>query len=282
MTCPSLLRRGQITVFVLLLGLLGLTIGMSAASRSLSDLKQATYTETGTKALAGAEAGLQYGLSQLNSSTPPVPRNDCDTNPAVSTYSDVTGNIGLSGFSSIKYRTCVSSQPNFSDTKAPDDVMEVDISQVNVTNVKNYRIAWDNANAAIEVAFLDKSFNINRYAFNGGAANNFSGTLSTGPTCVTSTKYVDISSNPNSAPGGALLLRVKPMVTTTPFSTVNIYVCGLDSTQTLIPLDARYFSVEVLATTTGGTVSHLKSKKSSNGLPSVFDNAWFSGGSITQ
>lgn len=287
MTCPSLLCRGQITVFVLLLGLLGLTIGLSAASRSLSDLKQATYTETGTKALAGAEAGLQYGLLQLkNANLGQIPASGCGQ------YVDLVGTnvINLAGFgpNGIRYRICTQSQPYFSDSKSPDDVMEVDISKVQVssgntaTDVKSYRIAWNTSSAAVEVAFLDQNFNINRYAaYNTGNLNYFlaanSGSGGCGGAGGSGYRYIDISSDPNNTNLGGLLLRVKPM-----FAAANLYVCGLNSSSGIVALNANYYTVEVIATTTSGTVSHLSSKKTSNGLPSVFDNALFSQGSITQ
>ncbi len=74
-------------------------------------------------------------------------------------------------------------------------------------------------------------------------------------------------------------MRVKPL-----FGSANIYICGLDGADppNLVNLNAHYYTVEVVATTTGGTVKRLSSKKSSNGLPSVFDSALFSAGGITQ
>lgn len=279
MSCQRFFRRGQITIFVLLLGLLGLTVGMSAASRSLSDLKQATFTETGTKALAGAEAGLQYGLARLNTNSGPTPRTDCLTNNADSTYSDITSNIGLTGFTKIKYRLCSDVTDYYYKSQlAVNDVYDLDISSLFPVGgtVNGFRIHWSSTNGAVEAAYLDSSYAVKRYAVNGSSLpagqNNFATGVSGNGSCgPTGGSYFDITGLTS-----GLLLRVKTIGVVS-----DISICPL-SGATILTQKVPTSRVEVMATTTGGTVKRLSSEKTTNGLPSVFDNALFSGGSLSQ
>ncbi|MBI3887452.1 LamG domain-containing protein [Candidatus Microgenomates bacterium] len=126
------LRSGQITVIVLLLSLMGLTIGLSQISRSLSDLKQVSYVDSGTKAYAAAETGMQYALNQLTSGTVYCPSDG--------TYKQVDlTNIRLGGISKLEYRVCptrASGDLNgtiaeYPATKA-DDVIQMDLTANNL------------------------------------------------------------------------------------------------------------------------------------------------------
>lgn len=273
MTKPSFFVRGQITVFVLLLGLLGLTIGMSAASRSLSDLKQATYTETGTKALAGAEAGMELALANLNNGSLVPNKTGCT--------SLVDAAIGLTGFSSVKYQACTDVTDYFSKIGLPvEDVFDLDISGLDYLNpttpVNGLRIHWNNTSGAVEVAYLDTINTVKRYAVNGTAVPVGQGNFSTGVSgnggCgPTGGSYFDISPI-----NTGTLLRVKALLTT-----LDISVCPLNGV-TILAQKVPSYRVVAIATTAGGTVKKLTSLKSSTGLPSVFDNAFFSAGNIVQ
>ncbi len=94
-------RKGQVTILALLIGLMGLTIGLSMASRSLSDFHQVTIVDQGTKALAAAEAGLQYALNQLN-------YNNASQNCTPSSVASLPTNVvsSLANISGVNYNIC--------------------------------------------------------------------------------------------------------------------------------------------------------------------------------
>lgn len=274
MSYRHILRRGQITIFVLLLGLLGLTVGMSAASRSLSDLKQATFVETGTKALAGAEAGIEYTLSRLNAGAITPPATGC------SGTTDIRSAMGLSsGFTAITYRLCTDvTDYYYKSLLGVDDVYDLDVSGLFPAggNVNGFRVHWSSANGAVEVNYLDGGYAIKRYAVNGSSVpagqNNFSTGVSGNGGCgPAGGSYFDITGLTN-----GLLIRVKSLGVAS-----DISICPLNGT-TILVQKVPTSRVEVTTTTTGGTVKRLSSQKSTNGLPSALDNALFSGGNISQ
>lgn len=69
--------KGQILVMALLVSVIGLTIGLSIASRSISGLQQTGTFEASNRAFSAAEAGIEQALQQLKTATPipgvPIP-----------------------------------------------------------------------------------------------------------------------------------------------------------------------------------------------------------------
>jgi len=57
-------QNGQTIIILLLVMVVGLTIGLSMVSRSLTDIKISQQAEQSQRAFSAAEAGLEYGLSQ--------------------------------------------------------------------------------------------------------------------------------------------------------------------------------------------------------------------------
>lgn len=66
-------ESGQIAVLVLLVSVVGLTIGLSVASRTITGLKQEASLEATNRAFSAAEAGIEEALSKLRGLTPGVP-----------------------------------------------------------------------------------------------------------------------------------------------------------------------------------------------------------------
>lgn len=54
--------RGQVIIILLLVMVVGLTIGLSVVSRSLLNVKQSTQTEESSRAFTAAEAGIEVAL----------------------------------------------------------------------------------------------------------------------------------------------------------------------------------------------------------------------------
>lgn len=61
----DLQESGQVIILILLIGLLGLTVGLSILSRTLEDLRQTTEIDESARALAAAEAGAEVALQDL-------------------------------------------------------------------------------------------------------------------------------------------------------------------------------------------------------------------------
>lgn len=70
-------KEGQILVMALLVSVIGLTIGLSIASRSISGLQQTGTFEASNRAFSAAEAGIEQALQSLKTATPipgtPIP-----------------------------------------------------------------------------------------------------------------------------------------------------------------------------------------------------------------
>lgn len=63
--CPAIKERGQALIVVLLVSAIGLTIGLSLASRTTDDSNLATEIEESSRAFSAAEAGLEAAAQQL-------------------------------------------------------------------------------------------------------------------------------------------------------------------------------------------------------------------------
>lgn len=57
-------EKGQIVIILLLVMVVGLTVGLSVVSRSLLNVKQSTLTEESSRAFTAAEAGIEVSLEK--------------------------------------------------------------------------------------------------------------------------------------------------------------------------------------------------------------------------
>jgi hypothetical protein len=282
-------KRGQTVVLVLLLSLMGLTLGLSQVSRSLSDLKQVTYVDAGTKAFAGAEAGLQYALSNL---TTKINNNesistDCTTNiPATSAL-----NLG-SNFSSVTYTLCANSSATVFYPAVPsDEAREIDLSPaLGVNGVTGVNVAWYNAtnsNTALEIiAVVDNNFNLRRYLYNpaGSVGTGFTASYPVG-SCTSLIHSSGRCTGSSASPAIPIslpaykLLRIKPLAGVNGGPT-DIAVISFGTTPRI--LGPATYTVSATATMVNGTVKKLEVIKTPPALPGVFDNGFFSSGSISK
>lgn len=290
-------NKGQIVVLVLLLSLMGLTIGLSQVSRSLSDLKQVTYVDAGTKAFAAAEAALQYGLNQLTT----VGTANCTEIP----IKDVL--FSTANFNNVTYKVCPNPATYAYFPAVPsDEVREIDLTNID-SSVRNVNIAWFNAanaavnaNTGLEVVVVDNNFTITRYVYN---AYNITPTPPTGfntsysvgscLNCFPSEVMTNISNgsstgsdvlgsiqvgNPANPP--YILLRIKPLANS--LGTTDIVVVGYNNGGAIKSLGPTTYTVTATATTTNNTTKKLQVIKISPALPGVFDFAIFSRGSVSK
>lgn len=257
-------NSGQITVLVILLGLMGLTVVLSIASRSLSEIKQVSYVDSGTKAFAGAEAGLQYGLNQLSAlSTAPT---TC-----------MNGNVNSlpTGINALSYSICPSPSSNsvkFSGVPS-DSVVQVDLSTI-AANTTSVAVVWPNSNAAMEVIDVDGNNRIIRGVYNQSVSLSFSPTISCAATCGSGQCAVV------PVQGSQKLLRIKPLMGAS--SATDITVCGQDTNGNASSIGSPTYTITATATTADNTQKKVQVIKTLPALPSIFDYVIFTKGSISK
>lgn len=276
-------RSGQITVLVVLLGLVGLTISLSVASRALSDLKQTTVVDNGTKAIAAAEAGLQYGLNQLSSGSVPCGEANALTLPLTLP----------TGISNIKYyKDCTNNPTSYAifPNIAADDVVQLDLTTLSSNNTKYMDVLWSNNTSGLEVIALDSSGNLTKSVYK-NLSGGYTGAAPGNGTCPCSNTSIPAASfDPSTAlcgsgviystsgiRGNYKLLRIKPIGTSS-----SIAVCPrTQAGDSSIPEVGTANTVIVAtATTTDGTKKKVQVTQSVSALPAIFDNVIYSGGSL--
>lgn len=269
---------GQVTILVLLLGLLGLTVSMGVVSRSLQDVKQVTFVDQGAKALAAAEASLQIGLSDLENQM----NAGSVTSPCVSESNPppVTPAVTLAGISRVQYQLCANPLGSY-DSGTPvntDDVVDIDTSKA-VPPPKYVNIFWQGP-GSVEVSqliFKGGAYSLYRYAANGQGSvhgdNKFSA-ASPGSTCT----------NPPSPYANATwncwqfttdpynrLVRIKPL-----YAPSRIAIEMVNDSHNPTTMNIPTYSVIAWATTVNGTKRKVQATWTGASLPAVFDNVLFS------
>lgn len=283
----------------LLLGLLGLTITLSVASRSLSDLRQVTVVDQSTKALAASEAGLEYALSQLSSGASP----NCDPSTAT-----LVPQLTLANITGVKYTIC-SSTNNYGvyPSVAQDDVIQVNIDNQR-SNVKALSVLWKNPAASIEIikVNVDNSGNVTetRYLYNGTSSdptylakingNSFAPSVNALSGGCIRTSGNSLCANASFNNGGCAgsvgeipytntgaskdtYLRIKPL-----YGSTDIAVCDQPAGGSQGNLTLQYYQITAIATTSGGITKKIQTTRISNYLPSIFDNTFYSGGNLVK
>ncbi len=271
-------RQGQVTVLILLLGILGLTVGLSTASKSLSDLKQASYVDVGTKALAAAESGMEAAL------------NDLANNNSTATCGAPGSGPAIAGITSVQYTICGADKNSVQADVAKDDVFDVDLSQT-APYPKGYYVYWDGL-APVEISLLNNnnstSYLIDRFSVNpvsgGDPTNNFSSAVP-GGNCNDATFancYGLYTGGANPARRWDQLIRVKPVPNSAGLTKIKVEAVPPGGTPNPV-LYGAYYTLTAWATTSNGTVRKIQVVKTpAPGLPAIYDNVLFSGGSLTK
>jgi hypothetical protein len=208
-------ENGQTIVIILLVMVVGLTIGLSMVSRSLTDLRISQQMEQSQRAFSGAEAGLEYALSQGLQSI--YQGGGQYSNPNIGgnvSYSGVIQQIGASSY----------------ELKGKAAVEQDDVAQINLDGATagSITILWGEKGtsqvpaspcdigsgtfvASLELSFITQSgstYGIQKYAYNACNAltNNFDP-----PTAVDAdaTYYAKIENI--SIPANAMILRIRPI-----------------------------------------------------------------------
>jgi hypothetical protein len=251
-------KSGQIVVFVLLIMLLALTVGLSAMSRTLTDLKSTTISDQSSRAFTAAEAGIETALS-----TNLVP-------------GDYTISGGINGIE-VGYKI-VPQSTGYVASVDKDDVVQVDLKDytggnitISWTSATTNCLAGDGGAAALEVSVYKKSssnvYSVIKTAYNanGCTLNNQNG-FSDGTPSGSGGYSSKISINPTL---DGKLIRIRPV-----YSSAKIMVEGAPS---------QAYEITSKATTQNNVVRAVKVVKSKPSLPPMFDYVLFGGaGNLSQ
>lgn len=269
-------KSGQVTLLALLLGVLGLTIGLSVASRSLSDLKQASYVDFGTKALAAAEAGAEFGLYSLKSSQPAACENG---NAKTGTASTDWDNLGIQ---SIMVDICPDLTGYYSADVAKDEVLQATFKSANANANSGFYVRWNSSAPAVEITAIYSDYSIKRFAYNSGSqpapwnSDNFEnrpGGTSDLSKCLSPMDFESGKIDPANSGSFIKLIRVKPLGGAT-----TIAICGQPN-----GIEPQQYFVTSTATTKNNLVKKIMVTAEAYGtLPAVFDNVIFSAGDLSQ
>lgn len=272
-----LVRSGQITVLVLLLSLLGLTTALSVASRSLSDLKQVTRVDIGTKTFAASEAGLEFALNDLFQNQ----TADCTTKDALASLPSLSSQM-----KSITYTLCANNADYAMQLNvSKDDVFQIDFVGI-PGNLKTADVLWSNSAASVLVDVVDTSNIVIRYYYNSvgsSLTNGFSVGTNIATGCLTTTcNDPSFASWVGCAPGipnipNVRLIRIKPV-----YANSSVAICGRSAGGSPGRLNVQFVVITVTATSTDGTVKKIQATRVQPALSPVFDNTLYTGGTIVK
>jgi hypothetical protein len=271
-------NSGQIVVFVLLIMLLGLTVGLSITSRTLSDLKQSNITDQSARAFSAAEAGIEQALRQ-------------DLSGLVGSNNQITiGSQNLGNYT-VSQNTTSSYTPD--SPIAANDVISINldsnpagsgwntagqllINWSKSTEVYGSDCAAEPPNyAALELSFYTRdgsTYGVTRMAFNPSCGSSLSTTnyfssSNTGDTIGPTTYISKVTVTP---PTYTRLLRIKPI-----YQNASLAIQPTNGAQ----LPAQAYTVTATGVV-GDTQRLVQVTRTIGSLPSIFDYVLFSGSSI--
>ncbi|KRT67475.1 MAG: protein of unknown function with transmembrane region [candidate division WWE3 bacterium CSP1-7] len=262
-------KKGQALILILLVMAISLTLGVSVASRSITTLKQVSFSAQSAQALAFAEGGIEEALKCLDDGSCAVP-----SDPAAV---DLTGD----GTNDFDYRitalggAVLDSFPPLSRDEA------IELSLSGYPSSTPMYISWVNTAkpsevadpAAVEFAAIYQEagvYKVLRYAYDpdaSRASENGFFTPFTGGFSVNGVTYayrVSIS-----VPFTPIALRIRPLYSTTASS----FVFSAETGRTLPTTGSR-----IESTGTSGSVQRkIEVLRTNSSLSELFDFALFSG-----
>ena len=269
-------RHGQILVLILLIVVVALAVGLSVASRNITNLRTSTQTEHSQRALTAAEGGIEDVLSRLSTVA-------LDTNIPVK-VGDLTANV------------TVSSDRVYESPIVPGEVGQIDLNSTTCSSPPCFiQIEWakklpngdpdPSEFASIETVLVKQVSGVysqTRYAFQGGSSasggGNESGTWTSFTTCGFPsgefTKCTKIAFEPESK-----ILRIRPLwlKTTVRVTGEGINVGGTPG------LPIQTYDVTSQASTEIGVTRKVQvTRNALPQLPAAFDFVLYSEGDITK
>ncbi len=217
----TLNQKGQTLVFILLIMTVALAIGVAISSRTISTIRRTTNIDTSSRALAAAEAAIEYYLAkptilldQASGFTGPNDRpTECSlaTPPVPKVYPDSGNSIGndinTSAEIVIKRIGCVSGSQTHSFDVDEGKVFELRLDKTQ-NNRANLRFDLGSTRAALYIIELYDSTGLDAVAMRktGYLFNSFSSSELNGFTNASGGSYLDYQTNTR-----PYLLRIIPI-----------------------------------------------------------------------
>lgn len=259
-------RRGQILILVLLVVVVALAVGLSVASRNITNLRTSTQTEQSQRAFSAAEGGVEDVLSRLS---------QIAANPSIT--SGVVENVTVGG---ITARVDIKGNSTYQATIEEGTVGQIDLAgppaasdTLTVEWAKNSDAVESSQPASIEVTQVygtSPNYNQTRNAYSGGTFAGRDETGFVGGNCIYTSEFkcrvtVAVSGSP-------VVLRLRPFWVKT---TVRVTSSGA------LPLQT--YDVTSTATTDLGITRRVQVTRTAlPALPAAFDYVLFSEGSIVK
>lgn len=252
---------GQAGIVVLLLTIVLLTIGLSIASRSVTDVRLSRQEEATTRAFDAAEAGIEDALRK-----------------------DLAGLVGTGGFvevgacpgpECIRANYTVNAEMNLETELEEGETVEVNLAGFSGNGVS---IEWARTGevcsggdlfASIVVAVLDNAGNVRRTPYTQTVCNRGDSFVQTAGSAV-APYLLRITESVGPAD---IAMRVRAIYSDTPIR--------IDSNNPgTYPLPAQFWRVHSEAQTTGGETRAVEVTQTSPASPSLFDFVIFSRGNL--
>ena len=261
-------KSGQILILILLIVVVALAVGLSVASRNITNLRTSTQAEHSQRALSAAEGGVEDTLSKLSTfvSDPAVLSPSGKNLPPLQ-VGGLTANVNVKG-STI-----------YESTIEPGEIGQVDLS--GATGVSNIQIEWakkptESNPASIEATLVKNvsgTYSQTRKAWSTSVLGRDEQGFAD-PDCP-STEYFACATMPFEA--GAVLLRIKPFWER---ATVKVTCIALSGNCTL-PTQV-YQVVSEAQTEIGVTRKIQVTRTALPQLPAAFDYVLYSEGPINK
>lgn len=261
-------QSGQIVVILLLIMLVGVTIGLSITTRTLQQMKVATVSEQSSRAYTAAEAAIEEALRQ-------------------ELVGEMTGTIDL-GTTRAEY--IVEEAPEFSLTVQKDEVAQVNLQDFTGSAIDIYWVLESDPNentsrASLELTFIKNDggdYSVIRFAVNADARSASNGFTDPGGSDISGGVNLSRSDRANCGlPSSGYcnkaaitglsdieILRVKPF-----YNRATILV---ESSPPGL-LSSQLFTISGEATTRADVTRKVEVTKAPPALPPIFDYVIFDG-----
>jgi len=255
-------QKGQALIILLLIMVVGLTVGLSIATRTITDLRISTQSEESQKAFSAAEAGIEDALRR-------------DLTSFTGTSAEVSPGSG------VTYTTTVTPQGNTSQFVTEQPVAQDDVVQVNLdgTNADSVNVYWADENdpaSSLEITYVyqgESNIELRKYAYNAYGTSHADNNFPTSTPGIFNGKTYKGHQQIYLADVTPKILRFRPF-----YGQASIAVVAQPSGSTL-PLQ----SYKITSTgTTGQITREIEVTKSLDALPPIFDYVIYSGQDIAK
>jgi len=262
------MKSGQILIIVLLVVVVALAVGLSVASRNITNLRTSTQTEQSQRAFTAAEGGIEDVLSRLSAiaSDNPLVRDSAGHNETVD-VGELQATVNIRGVAVYENTIDLGAVAQVDLEGATGSVLNINwVKDVEGTGIE------EACPASIEttlVSSVSGSFDQERKAIAGGcddsSGNNEVGFSASNVGCSPSEGYVKCTTVSFSE-GEAQILRIKPF-----WNSTTIRVTSDDE------LPVQIYTVQSVVTTDIGVTRRVEVTRTKlPQLPAAFDYVLYS------